>query len=162
MSVVSVMSTVRRRLRLPVLAAAAAAVALSVTGCGSSSNLTPDRLQSSLGRTFANLYVLQQSEMGNPPVKAASLESHASCQKGGTLDVSQSGSGLWLCQITYLVAGPGYPVIAKYKVVVQTDGCYAADGDGPASVNGSPTVTGPGYRPLINPLALIDGCFDTT
>lgn len=158
----SVMSTVRRRLRLPVLAAAAAAVALSVTGCGGSSNLTPDRLQSSLSRTFANLYVLQQSEMGNPPVKAASLGSHTSCQKGGTLDVPQSGSGLWLCQITYLVAGPGYPVIAKYKVVVQTDGCYAADGDGPASVNGSPTVTGPGYQSLINPLALIDGCFDTT
>jgi hypothetical protein len=53
-------------------------------------------------------------------------------------------------------------VIAKYNVDVQTDGCYAADGDGPASVNGSPTVTGPGYRQLINPLALIDGCFDTT
>ena len=141
---------------------AAAALALLATGCGSSSNLTPGRLQASLGSTFANLYVLQQSEMGNPPVKAASLDSHASCQKGGTVDVTQSGSGVWLCQITYLVAGPGYPVIAKYNVNVQTDGCYAADGDGPASVNGSPTITGPGYKQLVNPLSLIDGCFDTT
>ena len=51
-------------------------------------------------------------------------------------------------------------MIAKYKVDVQTDGCYAADGDGPASVNGSPTITGPHYQQVNNPLALIDGCFD--
>ena len=53
-------------------------------------------------------------------------------------------------------------MIAKYNVNVQTDGCYAADGDGPASVNGSPTVTGPGSSQLDNPLALIDSCFDVT
>jgi hypothetical protein len=162
MSGMTIANVMPRRLRLVILAAAAAALALCLTGCSSSSNLTPDRLQSSLSHTFANLYVMQQSEMGNPPVKAASLDSHTSCQKGGTLDVPQSGSGVWLCQISYLVAGPGYPVIAKYNVDVQTDGCYAADGDGPASVNGSPTITGPGYRQLINPLRLIDGCFDTT
>ena len=148
--------------RLALLAAAVAALALTVTGCDGSSNLTPGRLQDSLSRTFANLYVLQQSEMGNPPVRAASLGSKASCQKGGTVDVPQEGSGEWLCQVTYLPSGPQYPVIAKYNVDVQTDGCYAADGDGPATVNGSPTVTGPGYRQVINPLALIDGCFDTT
>jgi ABC-2 type transport system permease protein len=163
MSVTNVLNQVmKHRTRLAILPVVAAALTLFLTGCSSSSNLTPDRLQSSLSHTFANLYVIQQSEMGNPPVKAASLESHASCQKGGTLTVAQSGSGVWQCQITYLVAGPGYPVIAKYNVNVQTDGCYAADGDGPASVNGSPTITGPGYRQLINPLRLVDGCFDTT
>jgi len=155
-------AAVIRRLRLPVLAAIAAVAALSATGCSGSTNLTPDRLQASLGSTFSNLYVLQQSYMGNPPVRAASLDATASCQKGGTVDVTQAGSGEWLCEITYLPSGPQYPVIAKYNVDVQTDGCYAADGDGPASVNGSPTVTGPGYRQLNNPLALIDGCFDTT
>jgi ABC-2 type transport system permease protein len=155
-------TAVARRLRLPVLAAVAAVAALSATGCSNSTNLTPDRLQASLGKTFANLYVLQQADMGNPPVGEATLNSRASCQKGGTLDVTQEGSGVWLCEITYLPSGPQYPVIAKYNVDVQTDGCYAADGDGPAAVNGSPTVTGPGYRQLINPLALIDGCFDTT
>jgi ABC-2 type transport system permease protein len=141
---------------------ALASLALLATSCSSSSNLTPDRLQPSLSLTFANLYVLQQSEMGNPPATAAGLNSHATCEKGGTLDVPQEGSGVWLCQVTYLVAGPGYPVVAKYNVDLQTDGCYAADGDGPASVNGSPTITGPGYRPLVNPLSLIDGCFNTT
>ena len=160
--VMSVTSPSRHLLRLSVLAVLAAVLGLCLAGCSSSSNLTPDPLQTSLGGTFANLYVLQQSEMGNPPVTAASLHSQASCQKGGTVTVPQEGSGVWLCEITYLPAGPQYPVIAKYNVDVQTDGCYAADGDGPASVNGSPTITGPGYKQIINPLSLIDGCFDTT
>ncbi|MGP0028026.1 MAG: hypothetical protein ACLPKE_32410 [Streptosporangiaceae bacterium] len=153
-----------RRRTTAVALAAGLAVLVSVTaaGCSSSTGLTGPRLQSSLGPTFANLYVLQQTEQGDPKPSAASLKASASCQKGGTLDVPQDGSGVWLCEITYLVAGPGYPVIAKYNVDVQTDGCYAADGDGPASVNGSPTITGPHYQQLVNPLSLIDGCFDTT
>jgi ABC-2 type transport system permease protein len=149
--------------RYRTVVAAVAAVpllVLTVSGCGST-GLTAGRLQASISSTFANLYVLQQVEQGNPRPSAPSLDSHTSCQRGTPATV-QEGSGVWLCQITYLVAGPGYPVIAKYKVDVQTDGCYAADGDGPASVNGSPTITGPHYEQLINPLALIDGCFDIT
>ena len=143
------------------LAAGAAATALTMlSGCGST-GITAAALQASISHTFANLYVLQQSEQGNPRPAVASLRSRASCLKG-TPAAPQNGAGTWLCDITYLVAGPGYPVIAKYKVDVQTDGCYAADGDGPASVNGSPTITGPRETQLNNPLALIDGCFDTT
>jgi ABC-2 type transport system permease protein len=142
-----------------VVATAAAAGSLSLSGCGST-GITAGTLQASISHTFANLYVLQQADQGNPRPRVASLHSHASCQKG-TPDTPQSGSGTWLCQITYLVAGPGFPVIAKYNVDVQTDGCYAADGDGPASVNGSPTVTGPHYAQVVNPLWLIDGCFAT-
>jgi hypothetical protein len=150
--------TSRRR---SLLAAAAICPLLGiVAGCGSN-GLTAAPMQASLSRAFANLYVLQQSEQGNPRPSAQSLHSRASCQKG-TPGTPQNGSGSWLCQVTYLVAGPGYPVIAKYNVDVQTDGCYAADGDGPTSVNGSPTVTGPRYQQLINPLRLIDGCFDVT
>jgi ABC-2 type transport system permease protein len=143
-------------------AAACAATPLMSAGCSASTNLTPDRLQSSLSATFANLYVLQQSELGNPPVTADGLHPSASCQKGGTLTVAQEGSGLWLCQITYFITGSGHPAIARYSVDVQTDGCYAADGDGPAWVNEAPTITRPGARRYVNPLDLIDGCFDTT
>jgi ABC-2 type transport system permease protein len=150
-----------RRLAAGAATAVITLLTLTASGCGST-GLTAPRLQTSLSSTFANLYVLQQTEQGNPKPSAASLKSQASCQKGGTPDIPQDGSGAWLCQITYLVAGPGYPVIAKYNVDVQTDGCYAADGDGPASVNGSPTIIGPHYAQLINPLSLIDGCFDTT
>ena len=152
---------VSRRRPATVLAGAVALLGLALSGCGSSTGLTAPRLQDSLGRTFANLYMYQQREQGNPAPSAASLKTSASCEKGGTITVPQDGSGVWLCSVTYLVAGPGYPVVAKYNVDVQTDGCYAADGDGPASVNGSPTVTGPHDGQLDNPLNLIDGCFDT-
>ena len=150
-----------RRAVTAAAAAAAAALAASVlAGCGST-GITASPLQASISRTFANLYVLQQVEQGNPRPSLSSLKARASCQRG-TPATPQDGSGTWLCLITYEVAGPGYPVIAKYKVDVQTDGCYAADGDGPASVNGSPTITGPRYAQLVNPLSLIDGCFDFT
>jgi ABC-2 type transport system permease protein len=145
-----------------VLAAAVAAplVALAVSGCGST-GITAAPLETSISSAFANLYVLQQAEQGNPRPSARGLHSHAGCHKG-TPATPQSGSGNWLCYITYYPAGRQYPVIAKYKVDVQTDGCYAADGDGPASVNGSPTITGPHYKQVINPLSLVDGCFDIT
>lgn len=151
-----------RPVRRTVLAAAAAVCPLLIllTGCGTT-GITPGPLQASISHTFANLYALQQSEQGNPRPSPGSLRARASCQRG-TPATPQDGSGNWLCLITYQVAGPGYPVVAKYKVDVQTDGCYAADGDGPASVNGSPTITGPHYAQLVNPLSLIDGCFDFT
>jgi hypothetical protein len=141
-------------------AALAALAAGTVSGCGSA-GITAGPLQASISATFARLYVLQQTEQGNPRPAVRSLHSHAACQKG-TPSTLQTGSGTWLCLVTYLVAGPGYPVVARYNVDVQTDGCYAADGDGPNSVNGSATISGPGDQPVNNPLFLIDGCFDTT
>lgn len=139
-------------------AAVASLLALCVSGCGST-NITAAPLQTSLSSTFANLYQLQQVEQGNPRPSLHSLHAHTGCLKG-TPATAQQGSGNWLCYVTYYPSGPLYPVIAKYKVDVQTDGCYAGDGDGPASVNGSPTITGPNYVQLINPLSLIDGCFN--
>jgi ABC-2 type transport system permease protein len=134
---------------------------MTASGCGSS-GITPPPLQASISTTFSNLYVLQQIEQGNPRPDVGALRTHAACQKG-TPATNQSGAGDdWLCEITYLVAGPQTPVTARYNVSVQTDGCYAADGDGPASVNGSRTITGPHFQPLLNPLWLIDGCFDVT
>ncbi len=151
----------RGRRRLTALVAAGAVFPLLVAGCGST-GVTAGSLQASIGRTFANLYVLQQVDEGNPLPVASRLDSRASCQKG-TPATPQAGAGNdWLCEITYLVAGPATPVIARYNLDVQSDGCYAADGDGPASVNGSRTITGPHYEQVTNPLWLIDGCFDVT
>ncbi len=138
---------------------AAGAVAVGVSGCGGT-GLGADALQTSIAPTFANLYVRQQAVEGNPVPAARDLHARATCTKG-TPDETQSGSGDdWVCDITFLVAGPATPVTAIYDVTLQTDGCYAADGDGPASVNGSRTVTGAGYTQRLNPLWLVDGCFD--
>ena len=140
-------------------AAVFGAATLLASGCGSA-GITPAPLQASISRTFANLYVLQQMRAGNPRPDPASLQTRARCLKG-TPGSTQGGAGNdWVCDLTYLVAGPATPVTAVYAVNVQTDGCYAADGDGPASVNGLRTITGPGGVTRINPLQLINGCFD--
>lgn len=152
-----------RLARVPSLATAAALLmgGAMLSGC-SPTNVTAGRLQASMARTFSNLYVLQQVQEGNPRPAPGSLQTAAHCQKG-TPATPQNGAGNdWMCDITYLVAGPSTPVTAIYNVNVQTDGCYAADGDGPASVNGSRTITGPHYQQVVNPLWLIDGCFDIT
>lgn len=149
------------RRRWSALAAVALVGGLAVSACGPT-GVSLNRLQSSIAETFSNLYVLQQVQQGNPRPDVHSLSTTASCQKG-TPSSAQNGAGDdWVCDITYLVAGPSTPVTAIYNVNVQTDGCYAADGDGPASVNGSRTITGPHYRAVVNPLWLIDGCFDIT
>jgi hypothetical protein len=138
---------------------AAGAVLLALAGCGGS-GLGAATLQESIAPTFANLYVRQQAVEGNPVPAAADLHARALCTKG-VPSLPQSGAGDdWVCDITFLVAGPATPVTAIYDVTLQTDGCYAADGDGPASVNGARTVTGAGYRQRLNPLWLVDGCFD--
>lgn len=138
-------------------AVAAGALILATSACGSTGVSAPP-LQASLARTFANLYVLAQTEQGNPA--PGDLHARTSCQKGTPASRQQGAGSDWVCAVTFLVAGPATPVTAVYDVDVKTDGCYAADGDGPASVNGSQTITGRGGEQRVNPLRRIDGCFD--
>ena len=136
-----------------------AAMLMLVTGCGSSA-ITADKLQASIGPTFGQLYVQEQLAQGDPRPVLAEVRPRAHCLKG-TPGAAQHGAGSdWVCYVTYTADGPGTDVIATYNVTMQTDGCYSADGDGPTSLNGSRTITGAGYRQVLNPLWLIDGCFD--
>ena len=152
--------TERHWARIGTIGAALAAGSILAGGCGS--GITPPPLQHSISQAFSNLYLIQQVDQGYAKPALASLHTSANCQKG-TQSSPQSGAGDdWVCYVTYLVAGPNTPVTATYNVNVQTDGCYAADGDGPASLNGSRTITGPGQRQVVNPLWLIDGCFDVS
>lgn len=148
------------RTRTALLTIVVAAVALAIAGCDGT-GVTAQRLQRSLAPTFARLYVQQQLTLGNPRPDPRAIRTHAQCIKGTPSNVQQGAGNDWLCAVSYFAAGPGTEVTASYVVDVHTDGCYAADGDGPASLNGSRTITGPGYRQVPNPLWLIDGCFDT-
>ena len=136
------------------------AVVLGASGCGSS-GITADRLNRAVAPTFANLYVLQQSLRGRK-VAAASLNSRADCGRGGP-ETADSGAGNdWLCTVTWFNTGPNIAVTASYQVHVQTNGCYTADGDGPADLNGRQLITAADGATVTNPLWQFDGCFDTS
>ena len=147
-----------KRRSLP-LAALLCCAALLLGGCGSS-DITAGKLQASIAPTFARLYLQQQAGVGNPRPALHALRAHARCVKGTPAGSQQGAGSDWVCYVTYLAAGPGTPVIATYDVTMQTNGCYAADGDGPTSLNGRQTITGVGYAQIRNPLWLINGCFD--
>ncbi len=148
-----------RRLLAPALAALA--VVGLATGCTDGA-ITDGRLQASVGNTFANLWVLQQSEEGHPRPPVAALHSTASCRRGNPSEPAVGAAMDWKCSITWLVDGPATPARALYTLDVATNGCYAADGDGPASLNGSPTVATATGATRTNPLRKFNGCFDTT
>ena len=147
------------RARILTSAVLLAAVVLLLAGCGSSA-IKAGKLEASIAPTFARLYVQEQVAQGDPRPALTAVNPRARCLKG-TPDNAQDGAGSdWVCYVTYTADGPGTDVVATYDVNVQTNGCYAADGDGPTSLNGSRTITGAGYRQALNPLWLIDGCFD--
>jgi ABC-2 type transport system permease protein len=161
-----------RRLAATAAAGLAVGLAATVLGACGATGITGGPLQASLSQAFARLYLQQQAELGNPVPSASELGASASCTKG-TPQSPQSGAGNdWVCTIDYDVADLSTAVSAVYNVNVQTDGCYAADADGPSSVStpvgqqqvGLETRTRVDveHRQVINPLWLIDGCFDVS
>ncbi len=145
--------------RLVVAAVVGGAIVGTVGGCGST-GLSQARLDTAISRTFANLWILQQTEQGHPHPRTDALRSRAACVKGSP-SVPQHGAGSdWVCSIVWLVDGPATSVTALYNLNLRTNGCYTADGDGPVAVNGSRTVTTAAGTIAINPLWSFDGCFD--
>lgn len=139
--------------------AAGVLVVAVLTGC-SPLGVTALRLEGSLAPTFARLYLLQRARQGHAPPDLAALHATARCQRGSPSS-QQSGAGNdWICQVSFLADGVAAPVRALYSLDVHPDGCWAADGDGPASVNGLRTLTDTSGEVVVNPLYLVNGCFD--
>jgi ABC-2 type transport system permease protein len=131
------------------------ALVFSLTGC--SSAITANRLEPAVRTSFAKLFVLQQQQRGLQ-VDEANLNATAHCGRG-TVDGSTSGPGDdWVCNLTWRTRAATTGG-AAYSIHVKPDGCYTADGDGPADLNGSPTVVGVDGVAVINPLWAFDGCF---
>ena len=133
-----------------------------VAGCGST-GISARAIGASISRTFANLYILQQGELGSPsPTRAPSAV--ASCRKGNLQSQMQSGPGTdWRYGITFAPTGTNTLITAWYDLNVQANGCYATDEDGPDWLNGQSTISGPRFPAgTNNPLYLIDGCFELT
>jgi hypothetical protein len=136
------------------------AVLVGVAGCGTS-GVTSERLSGAVGPAFANLYVLQQSLRGRR-VAVAAVRPRATCARGGAATPDRGAGGDWTCSVTWFNTGPNVPQIASYQVHVQANGCYTADGDGPADLNGQQMITSADGATVTNPLWQFDGCFDTT
>lgn len=150
----------RRSAVTAAMVAAIAAVTLGSTGCGTS-GITRDRLNHAVGPTFAELYALQQSLRGRQ-VTAASARARADCARGGPATADSGAGNDWACTITWFDTGPNIARTAAYQVHVQTNGCYTADGDGPADLNGRQMIVAADGATVTNPLWEFDGCFDTT
>jgi hypothetical protein len=109
-----------------------------------------------VGPTFANLYKLQQSLLGHPPV--VDPQAPANCQRTGR-GVPNSGAGDdWICQLSLSVNGQ-FQSVFTYELAVRADGCYVADGS-PSLVGGA-MLTAANGSARVNPLFEFDGCFDT-
>ncbi len=115
-----------------------------------------------MSATFANLYVLQQSLQGHPPVTPAEMAADSRCDKGGPATPDTGPGTAWQCVITWQVAGASTPAQAVYQVDVKADGRYTADGEGPRQVNEQHSIAGPDGRQVTNPLWQFDGAVDTT
>jgi hypothetical protein len=144
--------------KLPLLVAGVLLVALSACGSG---GITARRVDASVAPTFANLYVLQRAQNG-VTVSAAGLHSQATCTRGDQSTPDRGAGEDWVCQVQWARQGPTGPAVATYSLHVQTNGCYTAEGDGPADINGSPSVTTQNGNVVVNPLYKFDSCFDTT
>jgi ABC-2 type transport system permease protein len=126
-----------------------------VTGTG----VDRDKLEVSLAKSFAHLYVLQTRELNRTAVTEGQLQATAECDKGGDR-VEDTGPGNdWRCVVTWTVPGADGVGNAIYQLDVLPDGRYMADGDGPKEVNGYFLVrTLTGDAP--NPLWQFDGLVD--
>src|SRR5262245_35297540 len=139
--------------------AVAVVLSIAAASCGPSP-ITPDRIQSAIAPTFANLVQVQVSWLGLPPMAASDFEVTATCRKPSTGDgKSGAGAGEWVCTLHW--QGPDRRTLRDtYDLFVNTDGCYTATVAGESL--GGPTLRGPNGTPVRNLLYAFEGCFDTT
>jgi hypothetical protein len=139
---------------LVILAVIAVLAALTAAG---GNDVTKTRLQSSLAPTFANLYVQQAAILGHAGVTVASIDAHASCDKGGP-KVADVGPGAdWICMMTFHDQAQQLQN-GKFELQVHSNSCYTAGG--PSKIVGLLTITDTHGNDVDNPVFEFDGCFD--
>ena len=149
---------IRRRLPglVAILILGAALAGFSSAG---SSHVTRARLERSLPRTFANLYVQQARILGHTGITVGSLHARAQCDKGGPNTPDRGAGADWLCYMSWtdkhvpLPDGSG-----KFELNVHSNNCYTAGG--PSKLIGLLTITDTRGNEVQNPLHEFDSCFD--
>jgi ABC-2 type transport system permease protein len=129
-------------------------VAASTPATGS--GIEQDKVQRSIGTTFAHLYRLQAKQLNRPDVTEAQLAATAACTKGDGMVAAEGPGNDWRCVVSWHLPDVEATGSAIYQLDVTADGRYVADGDGPKEVNGYFQVRTPtGDQP--NPLWQFDG-----
>ena len=144
--------------QLRVLAVAVAVVAvLAVLSTVGPTSITAGKLERSISRTFNNLTVLQQKELGRRVPAGGHLDLVAFCRRPGVQQTDRGPGADWSCtiQIPKLF---GEVTSVSYDVDVKPNGCYTAAG--PPSFIGPLTIRRPGRPPIVNPLFRFNGCFE--
>ncbi|GAA2091904.1 hypothetical protein GCM10009841_00480 [Microlunatus panaciterrae] len=145
----------RRSLGRLVLGGSLVLLSLWLPGC--SSAITEARVEQAMVESFSHLLVLQQRQRGTR-LAAADLHPTADCARQNRRGSTSGPGDDWVCNVTWRTprATTG---AAAYSLTVRPDGCFAADGDGPADLNGEPTVVAADGEVVVNPLWAFDGCF---
>jgi len=142
-----------------VLAALSSAAALAGLLAGCSSDVTTPRVERSLGPTFANLYVQQQTLLGHTGLTAATVAPRPTCSRTNPAAHNKGAGTDWICQVSW--TGPDHkPLKGKFELTIHPNGCYEAGG--PTKVIGPVTIRAADGKDVTNPVFEFDGCFDTT
>ncbi len=145
-----------RRLVGALSLAAVGAVALS--GCQSPIHATA--LDEAMRTSFTHLYALNQRQR-ELPVDESKLNTAVRCLRDNTQSPRSGPGDDWLCNITWRTPA-ATSAGATYSVTVRPDGCFTADGDGPADLVGSQTIVDGSGTTVLNPLWAFDGCLPLT
>ena len=145
-----------RPLRVLALAVAVIAVLGAISDVGPSS-ITANELEKSISRTFNNLTVLQQKDLGRTVPSGAHLDLLTVCTRQGVLQTKRGPGADWLCAIEIPKLFHDVTDVS-YDVDVKPNGCYTAAGA--PSFIGPLTLRRRNGPPIVNPLFRFEGCFE--
>jgi ABC-2 type transport system permease protein len=145
----------RATLRLAAIAVVAGVVLLGAAGLGPT-DLTAQRLQTSIGPTFARLSAVRYEWQTGTPGEA-NVPMTATCNRGDGTQQSSGAGDDWACIVVDSnPADDGQPV--TFDVTLKPNGCYSAEA---GSAFGPLLLTDQRGRAFINPVYAFDGCFGT-
>jgi ABC-2 type transport system permease protein len=149
----------RRAAVLTVAGTAVIATAAITANLGPAA-VTPRRLEASIKPAFNRLTLLQQRLLGRTIVKGAQINDTAVCARHAS---TKTGAGSdWVCTLQVLTpqtrtSSPNFEPV-DYDVSVKNNGCWTADG--PPSFVGGQTFKSASGATVVNPLFMLQGCFD--
>ena len=148
-------NTMTRAARTMTAASLGSLLLVSLSGCQSS--ITQARVEKAMETSFGHLYVLQQQQRGKP-VDAAHLHTTADCARQSRTSTDSGPGDDWVCNMEWRTTNATTGG-AAYSLSVKPDGCFTADGDGPADLNGDATIADADGEIVVNPLWAFDACF---